>query len=314
MSKVRYNTIIEDEIAARKTASSRELSAHMRYIAEKHPEIKTLMDEAGELAVEFSDRIIEKPEEAESITLIAMGMIENKKAELRALLKAAGLPEDYLEPTPQCRVCGDTGFVDGELCSCVKRVLIEKRFKGAGLNPSQTFENFRHDLTMDARDKRFLENIYGFCVNYADSFPDNELPDIMLMGKPGVGKTFLLNAIGDRVLKRGASVLRITANRLVSSVMDSIRGTSEMPDLFVPDLLILDDIGTEPMIPNVTVETLLSVICERQDANKPTLFATNKSAENIDDEYGDRILSRLFSPQRVRVIEMNTPVIRFMKT
>ena len=41
--------------------------------------------------------------------------------EKRALLGAMGLPEDALEEKPACPLCGDTGYRNGRVCSCLRR-------------------------------------------------------------------------------------------------------------------------------------------------------------------------------------------------
>ena len=311
---VRMSKDIEDELSARKSVSARVLREHTENIRKNYPEIEALRLEINALAVEFAEKMVQSPENSAQIRKLGLLLTAEKEKGFEKMLADNGFPPDYLKLKPVCPVCGDSGFADGELCACIKNVIIKKRFKSSGLNPEQTFERFRHDLVTEPRAKRFLDNLFSFCLEYAEKFPENPIPDLLLRGQPGVGKTFLLNAIGDRVLKRGYSVLRITANGLVRSVMESLRGEGEMPDYVMPDLLILDDLGTEPMINNVTIETILSVICERQDRNRATLIATNKDLNDIGEDYGTRIQTRLLSPQRVRVIEMNTPVIRIMKT
>ena len=42
------------------------------------------------------------------------------QAERRALLRAMGLPEDALDETPACPLCGDTGYRDGRVCRCLR--------------------------------------------------------------------------------------------------------------------------------------------------------------------------------------------------
>ena len=81
----------------------------------------------------------------------------------------------------------------------------------------------------------------------------------------------------------------------------------------MPDVLMIDDLGAEPMINNITVETILSILCDRQDAGKATLIATNKDIEGLQEDYGQRIFSRMISPQRVKIFEIRTQSIRTMK-
>ena len=189
--------------------------------------------------------------------------------------------------------------------------MIEKNFSGSGVDPEMSFENYRHDLIEDPRERRANENICAFCLDYADSFPDNALSDMLLLGAPGVGKTYLLNCIGDRVLKNGYSVLKISANKLVARVLDSIRDKElERPDFVLPDLLLIDDLGAEPLLENITVETLLSILCDRQEEKKATVIASNLDPAALNEYYGERIVSRLIDVNRSKVIKITTPSLR----
>jgi len=59
------------------------------------------------------------------------------------------------------------------------------------------------------------------------------------------------------------------------------------------DLLCIDDLGTENILKNVTVEYLYLILSERLNKGKPIIITTNLSLEQIEKVYDDRILSRL---------------------
>ena len=42
----------------------------------------------------------------------------NAQKEKSELLKKNGYPEDYLEPQYSCKLCKDSGILNGKLCSC----------------------------------------------------------------------------------------------------------------------------------------------------------------------------------------------------
>lgn len=314
MSKGLYfNKAVEDELSARRSAALREQNAHIANIKNNYPEVQALRDQLTELAVDFAGKIVASPEMTEELEKLARSLMDEKEAEIGKKLIENGLPEDYLKLRPRCPICRDTG-VDGDgMCSCLKKIIIDSRFEGSGIDREQSFENFSHELEMEPKDLRAFERIHDYCLSYADAFPNNPQRDLLLIGAPGRGKTFLLNCIGGRVIDRGYSVLRLTAYGLVNSVMESIRNGEPAPDMLVPDLLIIDDLGTEPMINNVTVEALLSAIVMRQECGKPIIVASNKTPEQLVEEYGERIASRLFSPRTGKVITMLTPSIRMMK-
>ena len=56
---------------------------------------------------------------------------------------------------------------------------------------------------------------------------------------------------------------------------------------------MIDDLGTEPILKNITKEYLYNLINVRQVNNKPTFITTNLSLDNILERYDDRIFSRL---------------------
>ena len=110
------------------------------------------------------------------------------------------------------------------------------------------------------------------------------------------------------------SVLKLSAYNLIGRILDTLHSDpSERPDFAMPELLIIDDLGTEPMVNNVTVECLLSIICERQDKGLATLFATNLDTEKLIERYGERIVSRLLSPRTVKIIPVETANVRLVK-
>ena len=65
--------------------------------------------------------------------------------------------------------------------------------------------------------------------------------------------------------------------------------------LLDPDLLIIDDLGTEPLFKNVTREYLGVVITERNLHKKRTIITSNLTPNDLLDRYGERIYSRIFS-------------------
>lgn len=305
---------VDDELSRRKSRMLRAQRSNELRLSAEQPELSRLADRIRQTAFEYGEKIMASPKDAEALKSLAKTEISAMESELKRGLEECGLGADFLGPHYTCPVCRDTGVYEGRMCSCVGQLLIDKSFSGSGLNAGESFEAFRHDLIADPKEHRASERIFAFCREYAGSFPENDQPDMLLIGAPGVGKTYLLNCIGGEVLKNGHSVLKLTANRLVNRVMESIRDYSaERPDFTIPELLLIDDLGTEPLIPNVTIETLLSLICERQDLGRATIIASNKDTATLASEYGDRIMSRLVAPNRVRVIKITTPSVRVMK-
>ena len=61
------------------------------------------------------------------------------------------------------------------------------------------------------------------------------------------------------------------------------------------DLLIIDDLGSEQKIKNVTDEYLLKILDEREKADKPVFVTTNLNEEQLKNSYNERVFSRLFN-------------------
>ena len=135
-----------------------------------------------------------------------------------------------------------------------------------------------------------------------------EQPNLLLYGPGGVGKTFLLNCVFARLLERGFSGVRITAYRMHETMRQKHIGAQEeaqgFEELIHTPILVIDDLGTEPMLRNITVEYLFTLLNERCAAGRATLIATNLSPAELKERYGERVTSRLLDRSRCVTVRM----------
>ncbi len=313
-----FNAALKNELSGRRLRLAAIRRQREREVYALIPELRALDEGTKARAFELGRQAMSEGS-SRLLSEQAQAMIEKSTAEHRRLLREHGFDEDYLDLDCICPECRDTGRVNGELCKCVTQLAVTVAFADSGIRSDQTFEKFDLELQKDQRNRAAMKKIFDQAVNYADSFPENERRDILYFGMPGVGKSYLLNCIGARVLERGYSVLKLNSYELIRLTLDSLRASPEdRPDFTLPDLLIIDDLGTEPMIPNITIETLLSIICTRQEGGKATLFATNLSLssndpreQTVQDIYGERLSSRLMAPRTVKLQAVLTENLRF---
>lgn len=317
IKSVAFSRALDNEMTQRKRRTRRIEAERKQAVYLKVPRIKELDNSISAIAFDMGKRIMSSDNPGE-IREVADSLIADKQRERSELLAKNGYPADYLDKQYVCDMCHDTGRIANDLCRCVVQLAINTAFEDSGVNPNQCFANFNLDLQKNARERVAMGRIRDAAEAYANSFPNNSRPDLLYLGESGVGKTYLLNCIGGRLLERGYTVLKLNAHKLIQLTLDTLRlDPSERPDFILPDFLIIDDLGTEPMISNITIETLLSIICQRQDLGKATAFATNLEltsadgvTESIQSMYGERFASRLIAPKIVKIQAVHTFNVR----
>lgn len=217
----------------------------------------------------------------------------------QALLMELGLPTDYLTLHVRCKLCHDTGYV-GEgrrtRCTCMEKAIFNRERSTSRLNEDETFSCFNPAVYPNEAQAKQMQSAKKYFESYANAFPDTALNSLVLMGAPGLGKSFFLNCIAYRVLERGYMVRKITAYNLQQSILGGIRaGTDGEAQFLSVPLLLIDDLGTEPILNNITREYLFSILNERYNDKKHTVVATNLTQTQLQERYGERIFTRLIN-------------------
>lgn len=218
--------------------------------------------------------------------------LEKKRAELDAQMARAGIAKSDIEPPPRCAVCRDTGYANGNYCKCVIKLAIEKNKNNLVL-PQIDFDEKRRTAP------NAIAKIYNAAYDYIQAFPNGDKPFFIIAGSSGTGKTVLAAAIASEIMTRGGAAVTITAFDFVKRAKDyhTQFAIEDYVDLFTPtldcDILVIDDLGTETMLKNITREYLYTVVNERWIRRKYTVITTNLSPNELLNRYGEAIFSRL---------------------
>ena len=294
---------------------------------EKSPAISALLAKRQGLFFGGMRGAFASPDKAREISQNMQAEMALINAQLRTALCACDLPEDYLQPVYRCKECRDTGYVGEpvhEMCACLKRAVMNRLYQAEGLqglereNFSVFDESIFPDEPIEGRktsQRAFIKKCRQFCEEYADTFAAGEGKGLLLCGRSGLGKTFLMNCVAQRVLERGYSVVVISAYKLIEAMRRYQFGEDsgeQVQDMLACDLLCIDDLGSEPMLRGVTVSSLYHIINERRNANRSTVITTNLDSDLLYEKYDDRIAARLTDPSRMKVIPfVGTDVRRF---
>ncbi|MBQ8522495.1 MAG: ATP-binding protein [Clostridia bacterium] len=193
-----------------------------------------------------------------------------------------------MEPQYDCSKCNDTGVVGLKMCECLKLELnrrlneINKQYKFV------TFNDCSKDLSPS------LRKIYDMAKQWCEKYPNTNILNITMSGGTGTGKTFLLECMASELINRGFNVMFTTAFALNDECRKyHFSLPSKVNEFMDCDVLIIDDLGSEPLLKNITIEYLFNIINLRQKRYKPTLISTNLIPDDILNRYDDRIHSRL---------------------
>ncbi|MDD3401191.1 MAG: ATP-binding protein [Eubacteriales bacterium] len=234
--------------------------------------------------------------------------LDELRSEQELLLKELYLPPTYLDMRYQCPACKDTGFVGEDIrkpCACYLKNKQRFLMEGARINDVQTFERFSTDIYSNDLQRTRTNNAKKICEAYANGLPTPKSCSLLMLGEAGLGKSYLGNAIAYRAIENGIECIRITAYRFIQDIMEglSLHENRLNKYIHVP-LLVLDDLGIEPIISNVTGECLLSLISERQGARMATVCISNLSYEEMYSRYTERFASRLFDNSTTILIQL----------
>ncbi len=72
------------------------------------------------------------------------------------------------------------------------------------------------------------------------------------------------------------------------------------------DVLVIDDLGTESTLKNVTKEYLYTVINERWLHGKTTVITTNLTPAELMNRYGESIASRILDKNKAIALLLDT--------
>ncbi|HBK02411.1 MAG TPA: hypothetical protein DDY77_05230 [Clostridiales bacterium] len=235
-----------------------------------------------------------------------------KQAEAEELKKTldkitSSIPEK--KPVYECEICKDTGKTDNGYCKCFKDRLLTEAYGFLDVK-RPTLKSFKEDTLSSVNKTELLKSKL---IKYADEFSDGK-KNLILFGPAGTGKSFYAQCVTERLEKNGFTPLFLTAfelNDIATGAFEKSPAEKIITDeiLSTCDLLVIDDLGSEPIYNKITVENLLEIISRRTKENKPILITTNLTTEEILTKYGERVFSRI-TGKNTAILQLNGKDLR----
>ena len=251
---------------------------------------------------------------------IGLENIKNRTKDINVkinkLLKDNGYASSHFKPVFECNKCSDTGYIDNDMCSCLKQEILNRTFKQYNMNKLKdenfsTFtdiyysEDIKEEYKSKVSPKENINRIHKSAIEFCRNIENDKQLNLLFVGNTGLGKTFLSNSIAYELINNGYTAVYQTSSSLMDIVIKyrfTLNKTKEDDEnynrILESDLLIIDDLGTET-VNTMKFTELFNIINTRILNDKKMVISTNLSLEKLYELYDERIVSRLIGDFKI---------------
>ena len=222
-----------------------------------------------------------------------------KKKEPEEGVEIESAVQEEEEVCPYCKGYGYVLTETGEAvpCECREGMLANLRLQEAHIPRKFAQKSLANFKGKDKIRKVLVEKAAEFIQNFRDNPEEHQ--GILMVGCTGSGKTHLALAILREIVVKGYTGLYYNVPELLNELRDTYNEPSEQIESDILNLagevglLVLDDLGAERTSGWVR-DRLFLIINRRYEALKPILVTTNLDWRELEEQVGERIVSRLY--------------------
>lgn len=116
--------------------------------------------------------------------------------------------------------------------------------------------------------------------------------NVLLVGRSGVGKSHIAQALGQRACRAGYHALYVSAHDMLTQLRAARADATHerrMARFTAPSLLIIDDLGLRPLVSDEPID-LYEIIRQRYEHGS-TIITSNRAIEEWPPLFGDLLLA-----------------------
>ena len=316
------HSMIKSEYERRQRDALEQLSVKKAELYAKVPRLQSIEKEIQSAGLKYNKMLLMDSKNANAIMSELQATLDALKLEKVMLLGSLNYLGTYLDPLFKCNKCKDTGIILMEeisgsaICSCYKQqqidfIYMQSNLKRTDLENFNTFdENYYRDVIDENRygikdsPRKWILGIKKNCLKFIENFSNPDTRNILFYGPTGSGKTFMANCTALELMNRGVTVLYLSAPVLFSTITEyrfksskeETYENSVYKNIMEAELLIIDDLGTEP--PSAARYAELLTILDTRFANNmirpcKTIISTNIDIRKLYEYYDERVGSRI---------------------
>ena len=193
------------EYEQKKLNAEHDLEIRKQHLYDLIPRLKEIDKGLNDSAITAAKNILnsdDKKQDSELLNSLNDNLLKLKK-EKEEILKSNNFDLSYLQPSYECKICNDTGYITDSnfntvMCSCLKQKLLDASFNKSNMYNIKTenFNSFNEKLYSDVVNierykfkespRQNILNIKNRCEDFIRNFDDINNKNLLFTGSTGL--------------------------------------------------------------------------------------------------------------------------------